>query len=41
MAHILDKKVNREVVLTGILLDWFVIFVSSKLIHLSDKQTVS
>lgn len=41
MAHILDKKVNREIVLTVILLDWYVIFISSKWIHLSDKQTTS
>lgn len=41
MAHIPDKKVNREIVLTGILLDWYVIFISSKWIHLSDKQTTS
>lgn len=41
MAHSPDKEVNRGIVLTGILLDWYVIFVSIKWIHLSHKQTIS
>lgn len=41
MAYIPDKELFREIVLTGIFLDWYVIFISCKLIHLSDKQTIS
>lgn len=41
MAHIPGKEVNREIVLTGILLDGYVIFISSKWILLSNKQTIS
>lgn len=41
MEHIPDKEVSRGIILTNILLDLCVIFISNKLIHLFFKQAIS